>query len=132
MWNGVFSPNIKKHRDYEHATFAEHEFDNGGYYIVKTSVYCDRNPVEGSIFEPSRLYYLVEFHLHNGDVYYYLVPAESDKSQPNRDNISRTIDAYARNPVDGGRDIFDYIDEERTEESDFAEARNLTSRRQFW
>jgi len=115
MWNGVFAP-IRKHRDYQHRNFVEHELGNGGYYIVTDVVYCDTDPVTGDLLSPSEIYYVVEFHLHNGDTYDFLVPAESDQSAPNRDTVTETVVDYVTNPVEGGRKVADVVDLDEMEE----------------
>ena len=110
-WNGVFSPyNVVKHRDYLHGSWFEHELENGGSYEVAPEfVLVDRNPIDNAVFEPSRHYYMMDFVAHRKN-YLYLIPAESDHSEPNFKRIRDTMDEYARNPVPLGRDINDYID----------------------
>lgn len=119
QWGGFFAP-IKKHRDYQHNSFAEHEADNGATYRILYQTVeenplfgiamCDVDPVTEETLDPPELYYIVEVTLHDESVYNYLVEAESDRSEPNNKRIMDTMNAYARNPIPGGRNIYDYID----------------------
>lgn len=113
MWDGKFKPTrMVKHRDYKHSDWLTHELANGGQYrfTVDAPVMVMADPVDESPFEPSRLYYKVEFQTHSGTSYTYLVPAESDNSAPNFTRIRNTIQQYTDNPVFGGRVLEDYID----------------------
>jgi len=113
MWNGVFSPVLRKHRDYQHATYFEHEMDNGATLELSPDfVMVDTNPIDEAPFEPSRHYYMMDFKTHSDDRYLYLIPAEPDRSEPEAKRIRDTMDEYAKNPVEGGRDWTDYIDVE--------------------
>ena len=101
MWNGAFSPNLRKHRDYAHNTYFEHEMANGAEYELSPgAVKVETNPIDEGPFEPSREYYMMDFRPHSGEQYLYLIPAEPDKSEPNFVRIRDTMDEYARNPVE--------------------------------
>ena len=116
MWNGAFSPNLRKHRDYAHNTYFEHEMANGAEYELSPgAVKVETNPIDEGPFEPSREYYMMDFRPHSGEQYLYLIPAEPDKSEPNFVRIRDTMDEYARNPVEGGRDWRDYLDYEESD-----------------
>lgn len=110
------SQGISKHRDYEHTTFAEHEFDNGAQAQLGRPVMCNVDPITENELNPSKRYFVVDITLHTGKSYLYLVPAEADGSEPNRETVKRTMNDYAANPIPGGRDALDYIDEEETSE----------------
>ena len=117
MWNGAFSPNLVKHRDYKHNSFAEHEFANGATYQVIEPVMVDVDPITESSFVLSRKYYIVQITLHDGSSYLYLIPAEPDGTEPNEKRIFNTMNEYAANPIPGGRKMVDYIDLEETLET---------------
>jgi hypothetical protein len=107
---------LEKHRDYQHSTFAEHEFDNGATRNLLFPVWCDVNPVTERELNPSQKYFIVSVTLHGGQEYWYLVPAEADGSEPNLTTLMKTMNDYASNPVPGGRNEYDYIDVEKTKE----------------
>lgn len=107
---------LTKHRDYAHDSFADHEFAHGARARVVAPVYCNVDPVTESELTPSELYFIVRVTLHTLKEYLYLIPAEADNSEPNVDTVKATMNAYARNPVEGGREPLDYIDEEETSE----------------
>lgn len=109
MWNGALAP-LRKHRDYQHATFFEHARDNGADidYSPRT-VWVETDPITEKGFGRSRRYYFMHFDYHQ-DGYLYLIPAASDGSVLSENDVSRVMDDYARNPVDGGRDVNNYLD----------------------
>lgn len=105
---------LEKHRDYSHKSFSGHLADKGdAFYNVGRQVKCDIDPVTQSILSPSDDYYEVEVTL-TGKVYTYLVPAESDKSEPNRKTVLKAIQDCNDNPVEGGRKTWMYIDQLET------------------
>jgi hypothetical protein len=111
FWKGSIVPAMQKHRDYEHETFFEHEMDNGGRLEIDPDpVVCDRDPVDFSIYSPSRMHYFVDFTLHTNVTYAFLIQAEADKSMPNPDTIQAGIEKQIDNPIKGGRDWLDYLD----------------------
>ena len=108
-WNGAFY----KHRDYEHDTVFEHLMDDGGFYVIDDVVYCDVDPVTGDLLSPPQIYYAVDINAsHFRQAYTYLIPAESDNSGPNRTTVRDTMQAYVETPVDGGRRVTDFLDDE--------------------
>lgn len=114
VWNGSLSPDFVKHRDYAHSNYLDHELANGGRYEVMFPVMVDADPIDGSLFVPSRNYHGVKLTTHTGDDYVYLIPSEPDRSEPNHKRIRDTIVAYLSNPVEGGRNWEDYIDPEES------------------
>ena len=113
LWKGSFIGELSKHRDFAHRSYIEHELDNGGKIDVpiEPEVLLNHDPIDYSLFSPSRKYYFVDFTLHDeSEPYEYLIPAESDGSRPNQKTIKETMELYFRRPVKGGRDWFDYVD----------------------
>lgn len=111
----IVGESFEKHRDYSHASFADHlASHNRTFYNVGRRVKCDIDPVTQSLLSPSDDYYEVEVTL-TGKVYIYLVPAESDKSKPNRKTVLKAIQDCNDNPVEGGRKTWMYIDQRETE-----------------
>jgi len=123
-WGGAFSPTFTKHRDYEHSTFFEHEMANGGRYrILRDAVMVAINPLTEEEFDEDKQYHQVELTTHYGTTYTYLVRSGKDGHKPTKDDVKNAIDEYAKNPVEGGRNILDYIVEENDGEANSSDGK---------
>lgn len=127
-WNGAFLP-VKKHRDYGHAGFFEHEMDNGGSYEVAedTPLEAERNPVDMKLFNGTRTHYAVRINLHDNSTYDYFVPADDNGYYPNREEIKASVDQQNNTPLPQGvkRDPIDILSEDSY--ADYLEIENEDS-----
>lgn len=108
FWNGAFDrPDILKHRDYQHNSFAEHVLDNFDYEVIG-NVRVHSNPLTEQSYEQNRTFYIVRVKLEDRDID-YLIPMAHGGGPPKTELIQKWINAYNENPVEGGRRLEYYV-----------------------
>lgn len=113
MWDGAFLPSMKKHRDYQHNTVAEHLMANG-IWERGDQVTVDTNPVTEEPYESPQRAQKVDITYH-GKTYTYLIRTAAAVATV--EEIKSQINEYMNNRIEGGRDWESYLsDDSRLEE----------------
>lgn len=114
MWDGVFLPSMKKHRDYEHhGDVAAHLMDNG-IWERKEKVVVDKSPITEKPYSQPRSAQKVDLTYH-GALYTYLILTAAEEATEKE--IKDQINQYMANRIEGGRNWEDYLsDDFRLEE----------------